>query len=479
MFTFFFLLFFNANIIVSKREWERQTKQKQHRIFACLVPVEINSPLLVLLMHTSPFYESGVWCAGVCAVLVILLTGHQVRAHLRATTHAHLHGLVIRILFMPGIYAVYAWLAMRFHPAAPYLDLIRDCYEALVIYSFYKFLMGCLGGPHTLHGQLIGRASFKHSFPFCCLAAWTMPKFGYLLDSSSTESSMCAGSTLLQPQVATDEHKNRPNPSLEPNLSLEPNASLEPNHPWHAGDFDREINRGLGFVGTFLLHTQFGTLQYVFVKTLCSGLMLICTLSGKAGEEPNQTESESHPFIQWDRADIYLGILTNMSQIWAMFCLVVFYIVCKQDLQPIRPLFKFAMVKAVVFMTFWQSLALLLLAKLHLLWPPDASFSDTDVLSVVSNFLLCFEMLLASCAHLWAFPPHENYIIGQRPSQTITLLAVTPTSFVESLPVQSRIPASAERRGTAKTEIRSLLSVFNISDIRQDASQLRRHALGL
>jgi hypothetical protein len=308
-----------------------------------------------------------------------------------------------------------------------------------------------------------------------------MPKYRYLFDFDDPSAApVFVAPGTVTPVCASQASDTLPKASKHTTLAIDETSQLTP--PVKI-DETTELARGFGFVGTFLLHTQFGTLQYVFVKTLCSALMLICTLSGKGGDEADETSSQG--FIKWDRADIYLGFLTNVSQIWAMFCLVVFYLVCKEDLKAIRPLFKFAMVKAVVFLTFWQSLVLLLFSKVHLLWPPDDSFSDTDVLSVVSNFLLCLEMLLAACAHIYAFPAGESYLLGERPLQTVTLLPVLPVS----LPVEASTRTStstlsrplltvetATPRQTAKTDLRSLVSVFNMSDIQRDASHLRRHS---
>lgn len=38
---------------------------------------------------------------------------------------------------MVPVYAFESWMGLRFKRAAMYFDVLRECYEAMVIYSFF------------------------------------------------------------------------------------------------------------------------------------------------------------------------------------------------------------------------------------------------------------------------------------------------------------------------------------------------------
>lgn len=93
-------------------------------------------------------------------------------------------------------------------------------------------------------------------------------------------------------------------------------------------------------------------------------------------------------------------------QIWAVYCLVMFYQATKKELEPLRPIPKFLLIKAVVFLTFWQSVTISMI--LHLGWLKSETwrnYNDSDVGSGLQDCIICVEMFVASIVFAYVFPP--------------------------------------------------------------------------
>lgn len=58
---------------------------------------------------------------------------------------------IIRILFMIPIYATFSFLSLLFYTYAVYFELVRNCYEAYVIASFFTLM--CHYIAPSLHDQ--------------------------------------------------------------------------------------------------------------------------------------------------------------------------------------------------------------------------------------------------------------------------------------------------------------------------------------
>ncbi|KAK7945003.1 hypothetical protein WMY93_000731 [Mugilogobius chulae] len=150
-----------------------------------------------------------------------------------------------------------------------------------------------------------------------------------------------------------------------------------------------------------LLRCKLGVLQYTVVRPVTTVIALICQLCG-VYDEGNFSSKNA-----WT----YLVIFNNISQLFAMYCLVLFYRALRDELSPIRPVGKFLCVKMVVFVSFWQAVFIALLVKIGVI-SEEHTWDWKSVEAVATglqDFVICVEMFLAAIAHHFSFT-YKPYI---------------------------------------------------------------------
>ena len=85
--------------------------------------------------------------AGLFVVATIYVSVKLIFEHLRHFTEPAIQRKIVGILWMVPIYATTSWFSLKYKDAALYLDLLRDMYEAYVIYLFLALMICYLGGP--------------------------------------------------------------------------------------------------------------------------------------------------------------------------------------------------------------------------------------------------------------------------------------------------------------------------------------------
>lgn len=144
-----------------------------------------------------------------------------------------------------------------------------------------------------------------------------------------------------------------------------------------------------------LFRCKLGVLQYTVIRPITTVTALVCELVG-VYDEGN---------FSFSNAWTYLVIINNLSQLFAMYCLLLFYKVLKEELSPIKPVGKFLCVKLVVFVSFWQAVLIALLVKVGVIsekrtWEWQ---SAEAVATGLQDFIICIEMFLAAIAHHYSF----------------------------------------------------------------------------
>jgi hypothetical protein len=303
---------------------------------------------------------------------------------------------VVRILWMVPIYSIESWLCLRFHTAAIYIETLRDVYESYVLYSFLQFLIAVLGGEEALVLML------KDKSPTRGVHMWGMNWFikPWLM-----------GQPVSRRDSYTPNKKTR-GVGASTGISLDENdqgaiSSLGPS----STPATRPIKR-IQWTSPFFVKCKLGVLQYVLLKVVSSIIVMFLEIYGLY-KEGDFTPRGGY---------LYICIITNLSQCWALYCLAFFYYATKNELGPIRPVGKFLSVKAVVFFTWWQSLGISILFQMGMI-PHYAAVDDgrewtaEAVAKGLQDYLICIEMFVAAIVHTFVFP-HTDYLeplVGMNP----------------------------------------------------------------
>ena len=153
----------------------------------------------------------------------------------------------------------------------------------------------------------------------------------------------------------------------------------------------------------------------------------------------------------------------NVTSLWAVYCLILFYARARSELEPMRPLGKFLCVKGVVFFTYWQNFALQIWGHAmgdflgHSRW--ECKMTTSQITAALTDFLICVEMLIFAIGHTFAFSPND-FIPSNDP---VDGLGVT----------RSGIPQSANRTRTTSGKLKAMMQVDDVySEVAQHARQV-------
>ncbi|KAJ6497755.1 organic solute transporter Ostalpha-domain-containing protein [Mycena sanguinolenta] len=99
---------------------------------------------------------------------------------------------------------------------------------------------------------------------------------------------------------------------------------------------------------------------------------------------------------------VYITVIVSISVSIAMYCLIQLYLPISVFLAPHKPLLKLFAIKAVVFLTFWQSTFLSCLSLFGVV--KDTTYMTADDINIgIAALLETFEMMLFAFLHLRAF----------------------------------------------------------------------------
>ncbi|KAK1752136.1 organic solute transporter Ostalpha-domain-containing protein [Echria macrotheca] len=113
-------------------------------------------------------------------------------------------------------------------------------------------------------------------------------------------------------------------------------------------------------------------------------------------------ESSNSPFF----AHIWVVAIEAIAVTIAMYCLIQFYVQLRntEQLAPHQPFLKILAIKLVIFLSFWQSMAISVGTSTLSIIQPNEVLAYPDIKIGIPSLLLCFEMACFAVLHLWAFP---------------------------------------------------------------------------
>lgn len=256
----------------------------------------------------------------------MLVSGLSILAHCRNYTVPRQQRQIIRILFMPPIYAFISFLSYRFFREYVYFSLIQSVYEAITLSAFLLLLIEYVAESAETHDRsslLAEKEKRRLIIPLCC---W------------------------------------RYRPTKE----------------------------------YFMHAVKWSVLQYAFVRPTITLIAIICEVAGVLCE----SQGYNAHF-----ASVYLDTIDFISISVALYGLILFYNLTKEDLRGRRPLAKFFAIKLLVFFTFYQ--AFLFDALEGRVIHATAYWTETNIANGLSALTICIEMLLFSAFMWWAYPVGE------------------------------------------------------------------------
>lgn len=162
---------------------------------------------------------------------------------------------------------------------------------------------------------------------------------------------------------------------------------------------------------------RFFILQYGLIKSICALIPFISSFV-----IPNHVFDSTSISVDFDLETYttYLYIIDGISQMFALYGIVRFYLLVANQLTHSSPKLKLLLVKGVIFVTFWQSLLLIVLVHYHVIQVPEAvSSSNHEFAQCFHYFLVCLEMLVVASLMWCIFPFYENAVDFEHASHAI------------------------------------------------------------
>ncbi|KAL0072406.1 hypothetical protein AAF712_000169 [Marasmius tenuissimus] len=238
-------------------------------------------------------HRIGWTIAGVCTVVTVIISSISVLQHCRSYTNRKEQRQILRVLYMPPVYAIISFFSYRFFRHYTYYSLVQVAYEAVTLSAFLLLLIeyvAATAAGNSADNAIARKDKSKLPIPFCC---WryrpTKAYFMYTVKWSVLQY------VIIRPRRSpcVQERKTR-----------------------------------------ILMAKAVVTI----VGIICEAYGVLCEPAG----------------FDFHWANVYLEIVDFISISIALYGLLVFYGLTKEELANRRPLAKFLAIKLIVMFTFYQ-----------------------------------------------------------------------------------------------------------------------------
>ncbi|KAH9597888.1 Organic solute transporter subunit alpha/Transmembrane protein 184 [Trypanosoma melophagium] len=414
-----------------------QIVDRLHLMFFILsLPALLIMIALFVVLYVRDDVKAYVALCSISAVACFTATGMTcllILCHLKAYTCPSQQRLICRIVLLVPVYAFDSFIALLFYPVSSIVAVVRDTYEAYVIYQFYFLLMEYLEGEErvlqlwrcfgtgedyveledldSIKPNMEGEFVVEHKLRTCY--STSQLKGNGTLSASTPATvkkkprSVRELETPLLPEEEEEQQQQEKEERQENQMNKKEESTLPPervhymphifplNHIFSPIRLDKN---------TLYLWKLFLT-QYVFLNPLLTILLVPLYFTGNY-QDGSFSPHDAYP---------YLAAVRTISVSFALSALVYFYFSTKAYLRVYSPTVKFLAIKAVVFLTYWQGVLLNTLVFYSVI--PDSPITPAKkVTADLQNFLICLEMYGVSVAHRWIFND-DIYLIasnGQR-----------------------------------------------------------------
>ncbi|KAL4248976.1 Organic solute transporter Ostalpha-domain-containing protein [Abortiporus biennis] len=282
-------------------------------------------------------HKIGWVISGSCAAATVVISLVTILMHATHYTNRGQQRQILRILYMPPVYAVISFFSYRFFRSYTYYDLIETAYESITLSAFMLLLIDFVASTaahHDVDNAIARKDKRPLPLPFCFL-------------------------------------RYRPTKAY------------------------------------FMYTLKWSVLQYVIIRPVLSIVGIIAQRKGVLCESGS-----------WSlhTAKAYITVIDAISITIALYGLVVFYGLTKDELKGKQPLAKFLSIKLIVMFTFYQSFVFSILEGrvIH----ATQYWTETNVADGLNALAICIEMVFFSLFMMWAYNWRE-YVLPDKPRTSI------------------------------------------------------------